>query len=100
MPQRIPQGFVVSAQQVDKKHILPWTPAHGPRLDLAQTDVAQREHAERLEQRSRNILDAESQRSLIGAARGSRLSALDLFSFDEKEASEVLLVIFDAGFQN
>jgi hypothetical protein len=44
------EGFpVVAAQQVNKKNVFPGTAAHGPRLDLAQTDIAQRENAQRLE---------------------------------------------------
>src|SRR6266446_637389 len=97
MPQSIARVFVIAAQQIHKKNVFPGTPAHGPRLDLAQTDVAQREHAERLEQRSRNILYAERQRSLIRfvIVRRPRLSRTD-----EKKTGKVLLVIFDAGLQN
>src|ERR1035441_9999575 len=90
MPQGIARIFIVAPQQVHKKHVLPRTPAQRPRLDLAQTDVAQREHAERLEQRPRNILQAERQRSLIRTARRPRLSPLD-----QKEARKILLVILD-----
>src|SRR5271157_4143849 len=97
MAHRVAQGFIVAAQQVHKKHVFPRTPAHGPRLDLAQADVAKRKHAERLEQRSRNILHAERQRGLVRIAliRSPRLSALD-----QKEAGKVLLVVLDAALQN
>src|ERR1700675_904443 len=97
MPQSIARVFIVAAQQIHKKYVLPRTPAHGPRLDLAQTDVAQSEHAERLEQRSRNILHAERQRSLIRIAMVSRLRPSPA---DQKEPGKVFFVIFDAGLQN
>src|SRR5712664_2660955 len=97
MPQGVARIFVVAAQQIHKKNVFPGTPAHGPRLDLAQTDVAQREHAERLEQRSRNILYAERQRSLIRTVIVRRLR---LPTADQKEAGKVLLVIFDSSLQN
>src|SRR5208282_1684024 len=102
MAQSVARSFIVAAQQIHKKHVLPRTPAQGPRLDLAQTDLAQREHAERLEQRTRNVLHAEGQRSLVGSAmvRSPRFAWLDLSSFDQKEAREVLLVIFNPGLQN
>src|SRR5580704_323931 len=95
MAESVARIFIVAAQQVHEKHVFPGTPAHRTRLDLAQTDVAQREYAQRFEQRSRNILHAESQRSLIGATSRAWLPALD-----QKETSEVLLVILDAGLQN
>src|SRR5208282_6076746 len=95
MPQSIAGVFIVAAQQVHKKYVFPRTPAQRPRLDLAQADVAQREHAERLEQRSRNILDAEGQRRLVRASWRPRLSSLD-----QKEARKVLLVILNPGLQN
>src|SRR6266446_370167 len=97
MPQSIARVFIVAAQQIHKKHVLPWTPTHGPRLDLAQTDVAERKHAERLEQYPRSILDAERQRSLIGMVVACRpwLSPLD-----QKEAGKVFLVIFNSSLQD
>src|SRR5208337_4247663 len=107
MVKGITRGFIVAAQQIDKKHVLPGTPAHGPRLDLAQADVAQREHAEGLEQRSRNVLHAEGEGGLvrlrlgrIRASRRRRLSPFDVSSFDQEEAGEVLLVVFNSGLQN
>src|ERR1039457_2917023 len=35
MPQRVARVLVVAAQQVHEKHVLPRTPAHGPRFNLA-----------------------------------------------------------------
>src|SRR5260370_28114966 len=99
MPQSIARVFIVAAQQIHKEHVFPRTPAHGPRLDLAQTDVAEGKHAERLEQYPRSVLHAERQRSLIGIdiviACRPRLSPLD-----QKEAGEVFLVILDSGLQD
>src|SRR6266436_7199725 len=97
MSQGIARVFIVAAQQVHKKHVFPRTPTHGPRLDLAQTDVAERKHAERLEQYPRSVLHAERQRSLIRmvVARRPRLSPLD-----QKKAGEVFLVILNSGLQN
>src|SRR5271157_3642534 len=100
MPQGMARVFIVAAQQIHEKNVFPRTPAHGARLDLAQADVAQREHAERLEQRPGNVLQAERQRSLVRIALRLRLSPLDLSSFDQKETCEVLLVILNSGLQN
>src|SRR5260370_42629783 len=99
MPQSIARVVIVGAQQLHKEHVFPRTPADGPRLDLAQTDVAEGNHAEGLEEYSRSVLHAERQRSLIGIdiviACRPRLSPLD-----QKEAGEVFLGILDSGLQD
>src|SRR5260370_10188576 len=97
MPQSTARVFIVAAQQIHKKHVLPRTPPHGPRLDLAQTDVAEGKHAERLEQYPRSVLHAERQRSLIGivVACRQRLSPLD-----QKEAGKVFLVILNSSLED
>jgi hypothetical protein len=83
MAQGMARVFIVTAQQVHKKHVFPGTPAHGPRLDLAQTDVAQREHAERLEQRPGTFFRLNASDVLSAwIARRPRLAALDLSLFD------------------
>src|SRR5260370_26478646 len=97
MPQSIARVFIVAAQQIHKEHVFPRTPAHGPRLDLAQTDVAEGKHAERLEQYPRSVPHAERQRSLIGivVACRQRLSPLD-----QKEAGKVFLVILNSSLED
>src|SRR6266849_679863 len=97
MPQSIARVLIVAAQQIHKEHVFPRTPTHGPRLDLAQTDIAEGKDAERLEQYPRSVLHAERQRSLIGmvVAYRQRLSPLD-----QKEAGEVFLVILNSGLQD
>ncbi len=46
MPQRIARSFIVAAKKVHVKNVLPRAPAHRTRLDFAQADVAEREHAQ------------------------------------------------------
>src|SRR5277367_5833387 len=48
--QGIARRFVIAAQEIDIENIFPGPAAHGPRFDLAEADVAQRKHAQRLEQ--------------------------------------------------
>src|SRR5271170_302872 len=95
MAQAVTGILVISAQQIHKKHVLPWTPAYRTRLNFAQADIAQRKYAQRLEQSTRNILDAERQRSLVRLARCAWLSPMN-----QEEAGKVLLVILNPCFQN
>ena len=93
--QGVAGSFVVAAEQVHEEYVLPGPSAHGTRFDFAQADVAKRKHAQGLEERARQVAHAESEGSLVGFARRARLAATD-----QKEAREILLVVFDAGFQN
>src|ERR1700721_769326 len=95
MPQGIAEGFIVAAEQVYKKYVFPGTAAHGPRFDLAQADVAQREYAKSFEERSGNIFYAEGERGLVRTLRRAPLSALD-----QEKAGEVFLVVLNARFQD
>src|ERR1700736_5124951 len=79
MVQGIPCGLIVSAQKVHVKDVLPWPAAHGPRLYLAEADIAQREHAQRLEEGAGYVFYFKSDGSLVsagqheaGARRGAR----------------------------
>src|SRR3954470_12783252 len=45
MPQGVPCRLVIAAQEIHIEDILPGSPTHGTGLDLAQANVAQREHA-------------------------------------------------------
>jgi hypothetical protein len=67
MVQGIPCGLIVSAQKVHVKDVLPWPPAHGPRLDLAEADIAQREHAQRLEEGPGYVFYFKSDGTLVSA---------------------------------
>src|SRR5579859_6496594 len=94
MPQSVARDFVISAKEICVENILPGPPTHGPGFDLAQADVAQGKNAQRFEQRSRQILQAEGDRGLIGAANHTATSA------DQKESGEVPLVIFNPSLKN
>src|SRR5450755_1918883 len=62
-------GLIVPTENIGKKHVFPRSPAHRPRLNLAQADVAQRKYAERLEQHSRHVLERESNGTLMSVGR-------------------------------
>src|ERR1700728_4361149 len=66
--QRVSRCLFVPAKNVDKEDIFPGMSAHGARLDLTQTDIAQRKDTKRFEQCTGNILQCESDGRLIGAA--------------------------------
>ena len=59
-------------REVDVEQVFPRPPGHRPRLELGQIDVAQREHAQRLEQRARLVRQREDDRGLVGGAFGER----------------------------
>jgi len=67
MAERVARGFVVAAEQSTKKTYSQGGRAWA-RFDLAQADVAQGEDAERLEQGSGNVLQAEGERGFVGSA--------------------------------
>ena len=60
-----------------------------PRFELRQVDVAQREHAQRLEQRARLVGQREHDRRLVGARVRQRLPA------DDEEARDVVVEVLD-----
>src|SRR5438105_1836930 len=66
---RVARGSVAPAEYVDVEVVLPRMSLDRARFDLAQADVTQGEDAERLKERTRNILHREGQRGLIGARR-------------------------------
>src|SRR5271170_2183514 len=73
MSQGVPRRLVIATQEVYIENILPGASAQGARLDLAQADVAQREDAERFEERSRKVLNLESNGGLVGSIRNQPL---------------------------
>src|ERR1700739_1500449 len=82
MTQSVAGGLIVAAQKINVENVLPRAPTHRPRLDLAQADISQRKHAERLEQRPGQVSHLKGDRGLIGPAwnqavifRTSRLAA-------------------------
>jgi hypothetical protein len=95
-------GFVVAAEEVDVEDVFPGTSAHGAGFDLAEADVTQGENAQRLEERSGNILDFEGDRSLVGAARDEALAACrgGCRLANEEEAGEVAFVVFNASLKD
>ena len=99
MAQRIAGRFVVAAEEIDVKDVLPGTSAHGARLDLAQADVAQGEDAERFEERAGSVLNLEGNRRLIRAF-GNHPPKLPRGFSNEKKSGEVFLVVLDARLQD
>src|SRR3977135_3872963 len=69
MVQGIPCGLIVSAQKVHVKDVLPWPAAHGPRLDLGEADIAQGEHAQRLEESAGYVSYFKSDGSLVSSGQ-------------------------------
>ena len=65
--QGIAGGFVVAAEDVYVEDVFPGASTHGTGLDLAQANVSQGEDAERLEERSGQVLNLEGDRSLVCA---------------------------------
>src|SRR5882724_5939037 len=94
MPQRIVGFLGRPAKQIHVKHILPGVPLDWARLNLGQTDIAQRKHAQSLEQSTGNVFHAEGNRCFVGTRQNLSLTA------NEKETSEVLLVVFYSRLQN
>ena len=66
MTQGVAGGFIVSTQYIGKKDVFPRAAKHGARFDLAQADLAQGEHTERLEQNTRDIFQRERNGTLVG----------------------------------
>ena len=94
MTQRIARRLVISAQDIHKENIFPGMSAHGPGLNLAKADVAQREDTKRFEEHSRHILQSEGNRRLVGALANLARA------IDQQKARVVLLVIFDSRQQD
>ena len=106
MAQGIARRLIIAAKKVHIEDVLPGTPAHGARLDLAEADVAQGENAERLEERSGHVFYLERDGSLVGAGRDQPLVAERGVSpspcqlANQKKAGEVAFVVLDAGPEN
>src|ERR1700739_910755 len=66
--------------------VFPRTAAHRTGLDLAQVEVAQREHAQGLEENSGNVLQGECEGGLVGTRQHAPVAA------DQEKAREILLV--------
>jgi len=91
--QGVAGSFVVAAEQVhEKTHIPRGVRAWGRDSILLRLNVAESKHAQGLEESPRQVALAERERGLAGTSRCPRLAALD-----QKEAREILLVVFDAG---
>src|SRR5690242_18969217 len=91
---RMEGGFVVTTQVIGVEDIFPRMTAARARFDFRQTDIAQSENAESLEERTRFILQREANRGFV------RVSRTLPFSTDENESCEVLLVVFEARLQD
>src|SRR5271168_1838344 len=106
MAEGIARGLVITAEKIYVEDVFPGTSAHGARLDLAEADVAQGEDAERLEQRSGQVLHLEGDRSLVGAGRDQALVAERSATpsprrlANQEKAGEIAFVVLDAGLEN
>src|SRR5208337_2832521 len=117
--QRVARRFVVAAQESHVKNVLPRAPAPGPRFDLAQADIAQREDAQRFEECPGQVFHLEGDGSLVGPAGNQALVAVIDYGVphlspvlgevgifpcltlpNQEEAREVALVVLDAGLEN
>src|SRR6185437_7371609 len=49
----------VASDEIEIEKILPWLTTQGARLDFGETDITQRESAQRTKQRARNIARGE-----------------------------------------
>ena len=58
--------LVARGGQVDVEQVFPLAAGNRPRFELRQIDAAQREHAQRLEQRARLVRQREDDRRLVG----------------------------------
>src|SRR5439155_3510065 len=108
MLQRVPRRFIVPAQEVYVKNILPGPPAHGSRFNLAQANVPQRKDTKRLKQGPRRVLDLEHDRSLVRSPRNQiMIIRTSLFLSgssaplpNQEKTGEVSFVVFDARLED
>src|SRR5579864_3532597 len=81
-------------QQVNVEHIFPGFARDWPRFDLAQTDLAQCKNTERLEERSGNVLDRESDGGLVSARRRFGIAP------KQEKAGEVPAIVLERALQD
>src|ERR1022692_1320728 len=95
-------GRIHLAQEVEVEQVLPWLSPQGPRLDLGQVEIPQRERAQRTKQSARDIARAEDQRGLPRDVRsGLARVALSVFrGAQEEKTGEILAVAFNRPAQN
>ena len=74
---------------IEIEQILPGPSRHGARFELGQIDVAQREHAQRLEQRAGRALQREDEARLVGWSERHALPR------DRQEARDVVVVVLN-----
>src|SRR5882762_307679 len=88
MTQSVPAGrFVLPAEKIEVKQVLPGLAAQRPGFDFGQVQIAQSKGAERAEQGARNVLCRKNQGSLPRHAlsRAHRMAADVLGPAQEKE---------------
>ena len=81
--------IVARGRQIRVEEVLPLAAGNRPRFELRQIDAAQREHAERLEERARLVGEREDERRLVGRRRRQRPVA------DDQEPRDVVLVVLN-----
>src|SRR5438093_1199401 len=89
MRERARAGHLVARDaEVDVEEVFPRPARNRPRLELRQIDAAQREDAQRLEQRARLVRQREDDRRLVGDVPERRAS-------DDEEAGDVVVEILN-----
>ncbi len=83
-----------AAGEIQIKQIVPRRAGQRPRFDLGEVEIAQREDAQRFEQRAGLILQCEHDRRFGGTLRRDRLAR------QHHEARVIRLVVFNAFLQN
>src|SRR6516164_2558085 len=65
MAKGIARCFIITTEYIGKKDILPRSATHGARFDLAEADLAQRKHTERLEENARYVCQRKCDGALV-----------------------------------
>src|SRR5262249_6067159 len=94
MAERQAHSLIAPTLDIDEEAVFPGLPAHRPRFNLAQVEIAQGKYAKSLKQSPRYVFQRKHQRSLI-CAGGDFLPPLD-----EEKPREVPLVVFQSGAQH
>src|SRR4051812_9921650 len=95
MPDRPRAPYVVPADRdVRVEEVLPGKSTRGPRFELGEVDVAEREHAQCLEERPGSVVEREGERGLVGRPQRLRLTR------DHDEPRDVVLEVLDSRLED
>ena len=85
---------IVAPKKIDIEDVLPRATADGARFDFAQADIARREDAEGVKQRTWDVLESKSYGGLVCAGSD------DFSSGNQEKTSEVLFIVLNARFED